>query len=68
MVAEEDIVVVECRGRVTTKSGRPYNNSYCWVCRLADGEIRELTEYMDTELVAKTLEPPPPAAERMANG
>jgi len=50
-IAEDDYVVVECSGRVTTKAGIPYNNTYCWVCRIADGKLQELTEYMDTELV-----------------
>jgi len=54
-IAEDDYVVVECRGRVTTKSGTPYNNTYCWVCRVADGKLRELTEYLDTELVTAAL-------------
>ncbi len=58
-IAEDDYVVVECRGRVTTKSGKPYHNSYCWVCRIADGKLQELTEYMDTALVASALEDPP---------
>jgi len=56
-VAEDDIVVVECRGRVTTRSGKPYNNTYCWVCRIAGGKLAELYEYMDTELVATALGP-----------
>ena len=57
-IAEDDHVVVECRGRVTTKEGKPYNNTYCWVCRIADGKLKELTEYMDTELVATALGAP----------
>jgi ketosteroid isomerase-like protein len=28
------------------------------VFRLADGQVRELTEYLDTELVNQALEPP----------
>jgi uncharacterized protein len=55
-LAEDDYVVVECRGRVTTKSGAPYNNTYCWICRVADGKLQELTEYLDTELVTAALE------------
>jgi uncharacterized protein len=58
IVAEGDYVVVECRGKVSTKAGKPYNNSYCWVCRIADGKLTELTEYLDTELVATALLPP----------
>ena len=55
-IAEDDYVVVECCGNVTTKTGRPYNNKYCLVCRLEDGKIKELTEYMDTNLVVTTFE------------
>ena len=54
-IAEDDYVVVECRGRVTARSGKPYNNTYCWVCRVADGKLQELTEYLDTELVTAAL-------------
>ena len=54
-IAEDDHVVVECRGRVTTKSGKPYNNTYCWVYRVADSKLQELTEYLDTELVTAAL-------------
>ena len=57
-IAEDDYVVVECRGRVTTKAGKPYNNAYCYVCRVAGGKMRELTEYLDTELVATALADP----------
>lgn len=55
ILADEDHVVVECRGRVTTKAGKPYNNEYCYVIRMADGKMRELTEYMDTQLAATAL-------------
>jgi ketosteroid isomerase-like protein len=54
-IAEGDYVVVECRGSVTTKSGKPYNNTYCYVCRLAGGKLVELTEYFDTALVTAAL-------------
>ena len=57
-IAEDDYVVVECRGRVTTKAGKPYNNAYCYVCLMAGGKMRELTEYLDTELVATALADP----------
>jgi uncharacterized protein len=55
-IAEGDHVVVEARGRNTTKKGLPYDNTYCWVCRVADGKIQELTEYADTELVTAVLD------------
>jgi ketosteroid isomerase-like protein len=57
-IAEGEYVVVESRGRVTTTRGEPYNNTYCFVFRVVGGELRELTEYCDTELVAHALGPP----------
>lgn len=58
IIAEGDTVVVECRGKVTTKTGKRYDNTYCWVLRMRDGKIAALTEYMDTQLVATALEAP----------
>ncbi|MEO7391901.1 MAG: nuclear transport factor 2 family protein [Ramlibacter sp.] len=60
-IAEGDFVVVECRGEVMTKAGEAYNNTYCYVCRFADGKLKELTEYMDTALAERVLAPPPAA-------
>jgi len=63
IVAEDDFVVVECRGDVTTKAGKPYNNTYCWVCRFdAQGRLAQVTEYCDTALIDAVLEPPPARA------
>jgi ketosteroid isomerase-like protein len=58
MIAEDDYVAVECRGRVMTKSGKAYNNQYCYVIRFAHGKMRELMEYFDTELVTAALQAP----------
>jgi ketosteroid isomerase-like protein len=58
ILADGDFVVIECRGEVITKTGKPYNNSYCFVIRMRDGKMVELTEYFDTELVTAALEPP----------
>jgi len=55
ILADGDYVVVECRGRVTTKAGQPYNNTYCYVIRMADGKMKELTDYLDTALVDSAL-------------
>jgi uncharacterized protein len=57
-IAEGEYAVVECRGQVTTKKGKLYNNSYCWVWRLTDGKLRSLTEYLDTQLVVEALTAP----------
>lgn len=52
VIAEGDYVVVQqhATGR-QTKTGNPYNNSYCLVYKVAGGKIKEITEYLDTELV-----------------
>lgn len=57
-IAEGDLVVVECRGRSTTKAGIPYDNNYCFIFRLAEGRLKEVIEYMDTQLVATVLDDP----------
>lgn len=57
-IADGDYVVVEARGASTTKTGKPYNNNYCFVFRLADGELKEVTEYMDTALATATFGDP----------
>src|SRR5437667_9546269 len=50
-IADGDHVVVEARGDNVTKAGAPYNNSYCFVFRLAGGKLAQVTEYMDTQPV-----------------
>ena len=58
IVAEDDTVVVLCRGNVETVSGDRYDNSYCYVFTLRDGQFIELREYLDTALVDRVLAPP----------
>lgn len=58
VIAEGDLVVVQAHGEATTKSGHPYNNDYCFIYRIVDGTIKEVTEYLDTELVASALGAP----------
>lgn len=55
IIAEDDRVVVLCRGEVRTRSGEDYNNSYCYVIRMRDGKMVELREYMDTALAEAVL-------------
>lgn len=51
LIAEGDYVVALTSGSAETVDGQPYNNTYCWVIRLQDGQFAEVTEYLDTELV-----------------
>lgn len=58
--AEDDRVVVECRGHVTTKAGARYDNHYCYVCRFDDeNRLASIVEYADTALMDAVLSPPP---------
>jgi len=52
IIAEGDNIVLQWEGKATTKSGKPYNNSYCWVMKFANGKVKEGTAYIDTELVS----------------
>lgn len=58
ILADGDIVVVQCKGDATTVTGKAYTNEYCIIFRVEDGQIREVTEYLDTALVDRVLEPP----------
>lgn len=55
LVAEGDHVVAQTNGSAETLDGRPYNNHYCWIIRLRDGQFAELTEFLDTELVTSVF-------------
>jgi ketosteroid isomerase-like protein len=54
-IADGDYVAMQARGKATTKSGKPYNNTYCQVFRIANGKVQEITEYLDTELVTSAF-------------
>ena len=54
-IADGEYVVVEASGQNTTPDGKSYNNKYCWVCRISEGKLHELNEYMDTQLVTETF-------------
>jgi hypothetical protein len=58
LIAEGDYVVVEGRGRSTTKQGNAYHNVYCHVLRLEGGKLKEWTEYADSALVNAVLGDP----------
>lgn len=55
IIAEGPYVVVQARGQAMTTAGTPYNNEYCFIYRVENGEIKEVTEYLDTELVTAAL-------------
>jgi ketosteroid isomerase-like protein len=58
LIAEGDHVVVEAVGDNITRDGVSYDNAYCWVIRMAGGQIVELREYADTEFMTRALGAP----------
>jgi uncharacterized protein len=52
IIADEDYVAVEAGGQNKTPGGKKYENKYCWICRIREGKLHELREYMDTDLVS----------------
>jgi ketosteroid isomerase-like protein len=58
ILADGEYVVVQAEGRATTKKGKPYNNAYCFLYRIAGDKIAEVTEYLDTDLATRTLDAP----------
>jgi ketosteroid isomerase-like protein len=56
LVCQGDQVVVESYAQDRmTKSGKPYNNTYCQVIRIEDGLVMHITEYADTALAKKVF-------------
>lgn len=51
LIAEGDKVVAEMQGTSKSIAGKDYNNTYCIILTVKDGKIREMREYLDTELV-----------------
>ena len=49
---------MQYRGEVQTTAGEAYDNHYCMVYRVADGRLRSVTEYMDTDLACRVLGAP----------
>jgi ketosteroid isomerase-like protein len=58
LVAEGDHVVAVMSGRAETLEGVPFNNQYCWLVRVGNGKMAEVTEFMDTGLVQQVFGQP----------
>ncbi|HKA55281.1 MAG TPA: nuclear transport factor 2 family protein [Candidatus Binatia bacterium] len=54
-IADGDYVAMQARGQSKTKTGKSYNNTYCQVFRIASGKVKEVVEYLDTELVTSAF-------------
>ena len=54
-IADGDCVVVEAKGDNAAKTGARYDNDYCLVFRLENGQIKEVREYCDSALTERAL-------------
>ena len=57
IVAEGDYVVIENSGDAKTKSGKPYNQTYCDVFKFKGEMLHEITTYLDTALSNEVSQP-----------
>jgi ketosteroid isomerase-like protein len=48
IVAEDDVVVVLWHGRATALDQKPYDNTYLWHMTFKNGQIIEVTAFLDT--------------------
>ncbi len=52
VVSKGATVAVECRGAGRMKNGTVYDNVYCWLVDVKDGQIFAIREYMDSYYVS----------------
>lgn len=55
LVAEGEYVAMQAHGKAQSKNGVAYDNTYCHVFRIVGGRVKEVTEYLDTELVTRAF-------------
>ena len=53
VLADGGVGVVEWRGHATSVNGDPFDNVYCWIMRVRNERIVEVTAYVDSALVAQ---------------
>ncbi|MFI6775375.1 nuclear transport factor 2 family protein [Nocardia sp. NPDC050412] len=56
VIAEDDRVVAQVRGHGITAGGEPYEQTYCFIFRIANGRLTEVIEHCDTALVERVLQ------------
>jgi ketosteroid isomerase-like protein len=55
IVVQNQTVVVEMRSLSTALNDKPFNNTYCWVCRFEKSIIVEVRAYVDSALVQRLI-------------
>jgi uncharacterized protein len=55
LIVHDDDVVVEMESLSTALNGKPFNNTYCWVCRFENHIIVEVRAYVDSAMVQRLI-------------
>jgi ketosteroid isomerase-like protein len=63
IVAEDDVVVVLWNGRATALDHKPYNNSYLWHMTFKNGQVVEVTAFLDTYVLDDLMRRVKPARQ-----
>jgi ketosteroid isomerase-like protein len=61
VVARDDWVSVLWDGHAVARDGRPYDNTYSWFLRVADGRVREVIAFYDGADLEDLFDRVPPA-------
>jgi uncharacterized protein len=51
-----DTMIAELQARSTTLEGAAFDNHYCWICRFEGERIVEVRAYLDSAMVAYTVD------------
>ncbi len=56
IIAQDDVVVVQWKGKAPTKNGKVYSNTYSWHMTVKDRKITRVTAFLDTYVLAELLQ------------
>jgi len=55
IIIQDNTAVVEMESLSTALNGKPFNNTYCWICRFENDIIVEVHAYVDSALVQRLI-------------
>jgi ketosteroid isomerase-like protein len=56
IIVYDETAVVELESISTALNGKPFNNTYCWVCRFENNIIVGVRAYVDSALVQMVID------------
>jgi uncharacterized protein len=56
IIIQDETAVVELESLSTALNGKPFNNTYCWVCCFENNIIVEVRAYVDSALVQRVID------------